>query len=192
MRNSTNDAADQLPVRLMLSLALIAAIVVLLVFASGTLQTFLAEQQVETQCRLLESSLLTLVESGAFRDVDAQNTTEGTKRVQTFTFPDSLVYLSFGGDPDPSNTGLFTSELLEDGAVICYKVQGGGKQVIWLPRGTCKFREGVFIENRWVIHGTGQSVIIRTGGTITLVFERVEKNHNGYILVHTTDEIKEE
>ena len=45
------------------------------------------------------------------RDVDDLNAAEGTKRVQTFTLPDSLVYLSFGGDPDPLNTGVFSSKL---------------------------------------------------------------------------------
>jgi hypothetical protein len=189
MKNRNSAAIDQLPIRLIMSLAIIAAIILLIVSASGPLRTFLAEQEVESQCRLLESSLSTLAESGAFRDVDDLNGAEGTKRVQTFTLPKSLVYLSFGGDPDPSNTGLFTSELLEDGAVICYKVQGGSKQVIWLPKETHKFREGAFVDDHWVIHGDGHSFIIRTGGILTLLFERVEKNHKSYILIHTTDEM---
>ena len=189
MNRRNNDATDQLPIRLMMSLAIIAAIVVLIVSASGVLRTFLAEQQVESQCRLLEASLSTMAESGAVRDVDDLHVAEGTKRVQTFTLPHSLLYLSFGGDPDPSNTGLLSSKLVEDGAVICYKVQGGSKQIIWLPKETYKFREGTFVDDHWTINGEGKSFIIHTGGIVTLIFERVQKNHMTYILVHTTDGI---
>jgi len=189
MRQRDDDAADQLPIRLMMSLAIVAAIVVLIAGASGAVRTFLAEQQVETQCRLIEASLSTMVGSGAVRDVDDLNAPQGTKRVQSISLPDSLIYLSFGGDADPLNTGVFSSGLVEDGAVIFYKVQGGSKQVIWLPKETFKFREGIFIDNHWGVHGAGQGFIIHTGGTLMLAFERVQKNHRTYILVHNTDDI---
>ncbi|MBN1861327.1 MAG: hypothetical protein JW840_07700 [Candidatus Thermoplasmatota archaeon] len=191
MRCFYNDAVEILLTRLLMSIAVIAAIILLVVFASGNLKIFLAEQQVEQQCRLVISSLSTMVEDGGCRDVDELNAAEGAKRIQSFTLPESLVYLCFGGDPDTSNTGVATSELFEDGAVIFYKVQGGGKKVIWLPKETYKFREGVFIGNRWVISGSGQSFIIRRGGSITLVFERIEKNHIKYLLIHQNDEIEE-
>jgi hypothetical protein len=192
MKPRTNDAVDQLPVRLMMSLAIVAAIILLVTVASTTLRTVLAEQAVESQCRRLESSLSTLAQSGACRDVDDAHAAEGTKRVQTFTLPDSLVYLSFGGDPDPLNTGLLTSSLLNDGAVIVYKVQGGNKHIIWLPLETLKFRAGTSINDHWVIEGQGHNALIRSGGTMTLVFERVQKNHECYILVHTTGEINKD
>ncbi len=115
-----NDAADQLPVRLLLSLVIVGAIIALVAGASGTLRIYLAEQQVESQCRALVASLSTMTESGAVRDVDDLSAAEGTKRVHTFTLPDSLVFLCFGGNPSASGTGVFSSELLEDGAVISY------------------------------------------------------------------------
>jgi hypothetical protein len=184
-----NEAVEMLPIRLIISLAVIAAIVLLIVVASGNLRTVLAEQEVEGQCRLLESSLSTMAGAGGFRDVDACSAPEGSKRMQTFSLPDSLMYLSFGGDPDPSNTGVLTPGLTEDGAVIFYQVQGGSKKVIWLPKDTYKFREGTYVDDKWVIQGDGQSYIIRRGGTISLVFERVTKNHQVYILIHENDEI---
>ena len=192
MRSRANDAVDQLPIRLMMSLAIVAAVILLFTAASTTLRTMLAEQVIESQCRRLESSLSTLAQSGACRDVDDASAPEGTKRVQTFTLPDSLVYLSFGDDPDPLNTELLSSMLLNDGAVIAYKVQGGSKHVIWLPLETMKFRAGACIDDHWVIQGTGRNVLIRTGGTVTLVFERVQKNHECYILVHTIGERNED
>jgi hypothetical protein len=184
-----NEAVEMLPIRLIISLAIIAAIAVLIVVASGNLRTVLAEHEVEGQCRLLESSLSTMVGTGGFRDVDAFSAPEGSKRMQTFSLPDSVMYLSFGGDPDPSNTGVIAPGLTEDGAVIVYQVQGGSKNVIWLPKETYKFREGTYVDNKWIIQGDGQSYIIQGGGTTTLVFERVTKNHQVYIFIHENDEI---
>jgi hypothetical protein len=182
------NAVEMIPVRLIISLVIISAIAVMMVFASSSLRTILAEHQVEQECRLLESTLSTMVGSGVPRDVDEAIAAEGTKRVQTFTLPDSLLYLSFGGNPDPLNTGVLKPGLTEDGAAIFYKVEGGSKQVIWLPKETYKFREGTYVDNKWLIKGTGQSFIIHSGGKITLVFERVQKNYVIYILVHGTDE----
>jgi hypothetical protein len=181
------DAVEMIPVRLIISIAIISAIAVMMIFASSSLRILLAEHQVEQECRLLESTLSTMVGSGVPRDVDEASTTEGTKRVQVFTLPDSLLYLSFGGDPDSLNTGVLKPGLIEGGAAIFYRVNGGSKQVIWLPKETYKFREGTYVDNKWVINGTGQSFIVHSGGKITLVFERVQKNHVIYILVYGVD-----
>ena len=182
------DAVEMIPVRLIISLAIISAIAVMLVFATSSLRTFLAEHQVEQECRLLQSTLSTMVGSGVPRDVDEASAAEGTKRVQTFTLPDSLLYLSFGGNPDLLNTGVLKPGLTEDGATIFYQVEGGSKQVIWLPKETYKFREGTYVDHKWMINGTGQSFIVHSSGKITLVFERVQKNQITYILVHGSDE----
>jgi len=188
MRKMNADAVEMIPIRLIISLAIISAIVVMMVFASSSLRILLAEHQVEQECRLLESTLSTMVGSGVPRDVDEASAAEGTKRVQTFTLPDSLLYLSFSGDPDSLNTGVLKPGLIEGGAAIFYQVEGGSKQVIWLPKETYKFREGTYVDNKWVINGAGQSFIVHSGGKITLVFERVQKNHVIYILIHGTDE----
>lgn len=187
MRQKDDTAAEMLPVRLMISIAMIAAVLLLLVGASGTLRIFLAEQQVERQCLLLQSTLATMVANGVFRDVDDCSAIEGTKRVHTLILPDSLIYLSFGSDPDLLYTEGYTSELVEDQPVIFYQVQGGSKKVLWLPNKTYKFREGTFVDGRWVINGTSKSYIIQGGGTTTLAFECVQKNHIPYILIHRID-----
>lgn len=187
MRQSNNAAVEMLPIRLIMSIAMIAAVIVLVVSAAGTLRVFLAEQQVEQQCLSLQSTLSIMIADGAFRDVDEPSASEGTKRVYTFVLPDSLVYLCFGGDPDTHRSGLFTSTLVEDGAVIFYQVQGGSKKVIWLPRHTHKFREGTYGHDQWVINGSGNSYIIHGGGTMSLVFECIQKNHRRYILIYQDD-----
>jgi hypothetical protein len=188
MRQMNANAVEMIPVRLIISIAIISAIAVMMIFASSSLRILLAEHQVEQECQLLESTLSTMVGSGVPRDVDEASAAEGTKRVQTFTLPDSLLYLSFGGDPDSLNTGVLKPELIEGGSAIFYRVDGGSKQVIWLPKEIYKFREGTYVDNKWVINGTGQSFIVHSGGKITLVFERVQKNHVIYILIHGANE----
>jgi hypothetical protein len=185
----SNDAVDQLPIRLLMSLAIVSAILLLLVGASDAVRTVLAEQQIETQCRSVEASLLTMVSNGGMRDVDDPFAGDGAKRMLTFTLPDSIVFLSFGGNPDPTNTGVLSSELLQEGSVICYKVQGGSTHVLWLPFETVRFREGILINGHWMLHGGGQSFIIHSGGIVTMVFEYVEQNHDSFILIHNTDDI---
>ena len=189
MRKINSNAVEMIPIRLIISIAIIAAIAVLLIVASSHVRIYLADHEVEQQCELLESTLSTMVASGVPRDVDEVNAAEGTKRIQVFTLPDTLLYLSFGGDPDPQNTGVFQSRLTEDGAVIFYKVEGGSKQVIWFPKDVYKFREGFYIDNKWILNGDGQSFILFHGGPVTLVFEQVQKNHVNYILIHANDTI---
>jgi hypothetical protein len=183
-------AIDHLPVRLVMSLALIAAIVCIFCGASGWMHTFLAEQQIEYQCRQLEASLRTMVQSGATRDVDDPLAVEGAKRVQRFILPDTLVFLSFGGNPDPTNQGWFTSELSGHGAAIFYKVQGGSTQVLWFPEETFRFREGFCVDSHWTLHDAGYSFILHQGGKCELIFEHVEKNHENFILIYQTDDIE--
>lgn len=190
MRRLNTYAADMIPTRLILSIVIIAAILFIMVVASSNLRIILAEHQVEQQCHFLESSLSTMIASGVSRDVDDIDDADGTKRTLTFHLPDSLIYLSFGGDPDPMNSGLYRSGLTEDGASIFYRVEGGSKKVIWLPKETCKFREGASVGNRWTLNDTEQSYVVTTGGEITLIFERVQKNHRFYILIHGYDDIE--
>jgi hypothetical protein len=131
-----------------------------------------------------------MVGSGVARDVDEVNTAEGTKRVQTFILPDSLVFICFGGDPDLENNGGRSPGLTEDGASIFYQIEGGSKHVMWLPKETYKFREGTYTNSKWVIAREGQSYILQGGGKTTLVFELVQKNHVNYILIKANDGIE--
>jgi hypothetical protein len=190
MKHLDTFAAEMIPIRLIISIAIIAVIAVLVGVGMGFLRTSLAEREVEQQCRQVTATLCTMVQSGVPRDLDEWNAAEGTKRIQTLTLPETLVYLSFGGDPDAGNTGVLHQEVTEDGSAIFYKVQGGSKQVIWLAKGTYRFREGRFSNGTWTLNGKGCSYVIDHGGRSTLVFELVQKNHVVYILIHGYDEIE--
>jgi hypothetical protein len=192
MKHLDTAAAEMIPIRLLISIFIITAIMLLVATASVHLRVSLAEQQVEQECREVQSALSTMIASGVARDVDARETSEGTIRIQTMMLPDSLVYLSFGGTPDPQSAGALRPTLTEDGSLVCYKVQGGTMQVIWFPRDTFKFREGLLQGDTWIINKGGESFIIRHGGSITLKFELVQQNHIRYILIHANDGIDEE
>ncbi len=192
MRRMNTAGVEMISIRLLISIIVITAIMLLVAIAFFHLRISLAEHQVEQECRLIQSALSTMVASGVARDVDAVDAPEGTLRIQTMMLPDTLVYLSFGGNPDPLNTGDLDPTLTEDGSVIFYKVQGGTTQVIWLPKDTYKFREGLSHGNTWTMNMTEESFIIRHGGTITLEFELVQQHHVYYILIHANDGIEDE
>jgi len=190
MRSFDCSAAEMVPIRLLVSIAIIAAIAVLLGVGIGMLRTNLAQHQVEQQCHDLIAALNTMVQGGAPRDLGDQFAPAGTTRALALSLPDSLVYLSFGGDPDVENTGALHSRVTNEGSVIYYRVDGGSKQVIWLSEERIRFREGTFSNTTWTLKGDAASYIIHRGGIITLVCELVEQDHVIYVLIHGNDGIK--
>ena len=142
-----------IPIRMIISITIVTAIAVMIAIGYQNLSVIFAENQVENECHGLESSLYTMLGSGIARDVDELTAGEGTKRVYSFTLPDSLIYLSFGVDPDPANNGHLQTGLTENGSVICYKVQGGSKHIIWLPKDQFQFREGEYSDGKWGLSG---------------------------------------
>ncbi|RLF35565.1 MAG: hypothetical protein DRM99_04395 [Thermoplasmata archaeon] len=182
-------AVDILLVRLIISIAIIAAVFFIVAFGYTYLKTVLSEKQVENDCNIIQSKIYTMLRSGVPRDVDEINAVEGTKRTCTFDLPDNIVYLAFGVDPDPDNDGYLETGLTMDGAVIFYRVDGGSKKVIWLNE-DFKFREGKYDGTKWVVNGDGQGYIITGSGRQTLNFELVEKNHRIYVLIQANDGIE--
>jgi hypothetical protein len=184
MTLSNENEGSMIPIRLLMSVAIIAAISLMVWYGMSLVHLSESTHQVENECQELQSTLLTMTGSGICRDVDDSNAAEGTKRVMTLTLPESLLYLSFGGDPDAGNTGELFHGLFEDGSSIFYKIQGLSKQVVWYPKEFIKFREGIKYNGRWVVNGSGQSFILHQGGTTTLVFEYVQQHQDTYILVY--------
>ena len=182
MKQVDDAASEMIPMRLVISIAVISFMVA---FGYNSFSVILAENQVENECDMLESKLYTMISSGVYRDVDEANTSDGTKRTHTFDFPDNLMFLAFGVDPDPDNDGNFDTGLTCNGSVIFYRITGSNKQVIWLPEEDFKFREGKYVNNKWIINKDEQGFVFSSGGKTTLTFELVEKNHEKYILIHS-------
>jgi len=182
-------ATETIPVRLIISIAIVSVIMLMVFFSFLNLKIILSENQIENDIRSLESKLCTMLSSGVARDVDETDAGHGTKRTHTFNIPENIIFLSFGCDPDENNDGILQTGLTEDGAVIYYKVSGGCKNVIWLDE-SFRFREGNFEKYKWTINGFGEGFIIDGSGELVLNFELVEKNHKTYILIHSNDMIE--
>ena len=190
MRKMDNTASDMIPIRLIISIVVIAAMVVMISVGYNNLSVALAKNQVETECGTVESKLYTMISSGIARNVDEADSCDGTKRTYTFDLPDNLIFLAFGVDPDPDDDGTFETGLTSDGSVIFYKIMGDNKQAIWLPKEKFRFREGEFADGRWIINEEEQGFIFSSGGKATLTFELVQKNHEIYILIQGNDGIE--
>jgi len=190
MRKTDEFASEMIPIRLIISIAVISAIAVMLTIGYNNLNVVFAENNVENECRSLESELYTMISSGVARDLDEIETSDGTKRIHTFSITDNIVYLSFGVDPDPENDGILKTGLTCNGSVIFYKVQGGSKHAMWLSEDNFRFREGRYVENKWIVNGDGQGFIIRNGGETSLVFELVKQDSEKLILIHCNDGIE--
>ena len=188
-RRVDTTATEMIPIRMIISIAVVAAIAVMVAIGFQNLQITASEHELENECRTLQSSLYTLISGGVARDLDEGEAPSGTTRVQTFTLPNNLIYLAFGVDPNPKNDGRLITGLTNSGNVIAYQVSSGGKQVFWLSQDMLPFREGYFHDNRWDVH-EDQGFILTTSGTTTLVFELVKRNHIQYILIHATDTIE--
>jgi len=189
MKKIDNTASEMIPIRLIISIAVMAAIALMLASGYNNLSITLSENQIENQYRTLESKLYTMLASGISRDMDEINASDGTMRAHTFDLPDNMIYLAFGIDPDPSNTGELSTGLTDDGSAVFYKVSNGNKHVIWLSEDDFRFREGNNTDSKWIINNAEQGFILQNGGKTPLIFELVQKNNEKYVLIHANDNI---
>ena len=189
MKKIDNIAADMIPTRLIISIAIIAAITLLVAFGYLNFKISSAENSLEQECRAIESELFSMVSSGVARDVDELNADDGTIRSCSMSLPDNLIYLSFGVDPDSDNDGVLETGLTINGSVMFYKVEGGSKKAVWLDE-DFKFREGLFYGGKWIINGAGQGYILQGGGKSSLIFELVKKSNESFVLIHSNDHIE--
>jgi hypothetical protein len=181
MRRCDALGVEMIPIRLVISIAVIGAIVGL--WASGMLVAGPTSDAglLRRECEGAVSTLASLVRGGAARDLRDPDAPLGTRRIVTFDVPAGCVYLSFGGDPDPDGDGVMTSEAAGSSAVIVFLVQGAGKEAVWLSE-PVGFRAGVYDGSRYIL-GPG-SLILHTAGKARLAFELVRDAAAMYILVY--------
>jgi len=187
MRKIDTIAADMIPIRLIISLAVVASISMLVGFGFLNLKISNSEDDVECQMNNIQSKMYNMIASGIARDVDEVDASDGTKRRITLSLPDNLAFIGFGVDPDENNDGVLKSGLTDQGNVIFYKIHGGSKKVIWFEN-KIRFREGKINGDKWVLNNPPQGFIISKGET-TIVFELVERFNEKYILIQCNDGI---
>lgn len=189
MRKMDTFAADMIPIRLIISVVVIAAITLMVVFGHNMLSVTLSENSLSKQVSELESKLYSMIKGGVARDVYEVNAANGTSRSFSFDLPNNLNYIAFGVDPDPDNNGVVETGLTEDGCCIFFKIEDNSKQVIWLDK-EYRFREGYYDGSKWVINSDDQGFIInKPGGKALITFELVERSNIYYILIQATDNI---
>lgn len=188
MRKNNRYAAETIPIRLLISIVLISTILLLMGIGYKNFVVSLAQHQIEGECRDLLSQLQTMVISGVARNIDEINAADGSTRIYTFQLPTNLRYLAFGVDPDPSNTGSLQTGLTEDGSLLCYQIEGGSKQVMWLPKDQFRFRKGEYRNGTWNILGAGEGFVVARTGKTTVQFELIQYKADQYILIQYVEQ----
>jgi len=166
-----------IPVRVLISIVVAGVVAALAFEGLQYAMKVVAEKQVERECDELITRISAMIAGGNARDITNPNDIGDKRRVE-INLPDELDYLAFGVDPDDT-----TSELIDDGSCIFYKIEGMGKRVVWLDN-SIKFRKGINDNGRWIIDEPEQGFVINGGGKYTITFELV-KDTGGtkYILI---------
>lgn len=173
-----------IPVRVVISIAVGAAIIGLVFLGLQFADETTAQEKVQRACDSLEASLTTTIQGDA-RDVDNPPDSPGSTYHWSPTLPSELSYLGLGVDPDPDNDGTLQGGITDTGNCIYYKTEGGDKQAIWLDE-NIQFRTGSLNDGRWTIEQP-DGYVIQGGGTVNLTFEAVEKQSQRYILIRADD-----
>lgn len=177
-------AAEMIPIRLIISISLIAAIMLLATMGLHSAQITQSEHQLENQINQLKAELFTLLKSGSCRDIDIPGAPLGTTREIELSLPENLCYLSFGVDPDSDNNGHLETGLTDEGRVICYQIDGGSKHIEWLDD-EFMFREGFMDDTQWMTSDNGY--IIDTSGKVSFLVEFVKHQEKQILLIHAQD-----
>jgi hypothetical protein len=168
------------PIRVLVSIAVIAAIAGLCYCGMREQRVAAAEARMEVLCQHIVAELSSLVAGGSARDLGDCTAPPGTRRILAVELPGPCLYLCFGADPDPDDDGVLTTALLHSTAVMVYRVQGGGTHAVWLPYPAVGFRSCSPTDARVALDA---SVIVQGPGKTVLSFELVSDSHGMYILV---------
>ncbi len=144
MRNLASDtvAADTIPLKLVVYLGLLAAVLILAVQAWYTMSPVLEEAQIKSQVEAASLSIRSIQE-GYARDSAESHSPEGIMCTLKFSFPASVRYISFGVDPDPECNGqLHDSEWVLENNTIIYQYKNGVKKRLFLEGKPVHFIKG--------------------------------------------------
>jgi len=198
MRSLTSDttAADTIPMKLVLYLGLLAAVLVLLIQSWNTANPVLEEAQIKAQVEAASLAILSIQE-GYARNSAESHSPEGTMCTLKFTLPASVRYISFGVDPDPDCNGqLSDSEWIPENNTIIYQYKNGVKKRLFLEGKPVNFIKGEKdSQGNWMLSGNHKSTQIpltheKTGVVIEspvsgeFLFELVTQNGIRYTMSH--------
>ncbi|MCQ1535245.1 hypothetical protein FTO70_05985 [Methanosarcina sp. KYL-1] len=139
---SDTRAADTIPLKLVVYMGLLAAVLLLLAQAWQGASPLLEEAEVKAQ---VEDAALSLrsIQGGYARELEDSRSPEGSMCTLTFSLPPSVSYLSFGVDPDPDCNGNFSdSEWTLENNTLIYQYKNGIKNRILMEGETVRFAAG--------------------------------------------------
>ena len=190
MRSLASDttAADTIPMKLILYLGLLAAVLILLIQAWNIADPVLEDAQIKAQVEAASLAILSIQDGYS---------PEGTMCTLKFTFPASVRYISFGVDPDPDCNGqLSDSEWIPENNTIIYQYKNGVKKRLFLEGKPVNFIKGEKdSQGNWMLSGSQKSTQIpltheKTGVVIEsqvsgeFLFELVTQNGIRYTMSH--------
>lgn len=176
------DAAELIPIRLIMSVTIIGVVSVL--FTSGiiTLENQTSNHQLDQQINDFEASVQVLMQQGSARDINDPLSSNGSKRTFVFYLPNNIEFLSFGGDPSIQKQD---NETLSNPLImgIFYQFKGKTRQVVWLESSYGMLR-GHYENNRWIPTKIPDPLILNSPGTATLNVELIKMNDLLYLLLY--------
>jgi hypothetical protein len=145
-------AADTIPLKLVVYLGLLAAVLLLLAQAWNVVASpVLQEAEIKTQAETASLTLLS-IQGGYARDSADRYSPEGSMCTLTFSLPPSVRYISFGVDPDQECNGNLTdSGWVPENNTLVYQYKNGVKKRVLLEGTPVHFIKGIpNSEGTWI------------------------------------------
>ncbi len=135
-------AADTLPLKLVVYLGLISAVLILLAQAWHATIPVLEDAQINDQVETASLSILSIQDGHARNSADLYSP-EGSMCTLKLFLPASIRYISFGVDPDPECDGnLSDSRWSMENNTIVYQYKNGVKERMLLEGKSVNFVKG--------------------------------------------------
>ncbi len=173
-------AAEMIPIRLLLSVAIISVITFLTFAGFQQIQSAGEIDSFEKDLLMLKVELSTLYATGAPRDLRDPFAPAGTSRVFSIYIPSTVTVVRFGSYifDDPLRPGY--DEKSTSG--IFYKTVSGSEQVIWCDP-LIHFLKGTLQDSRWISSDDPIIFYMSGGGRLDVTYELVLYDDDVFVLI---------
>jgi len=173
-------AAEFIPIRLLISITVIAVITFLVFTGFTSIQSTGELESFRNELKMMRSEIALLYATGEQRELEDPFASSGTKRIFTVHIPRSVIRLSFGSY-GPSYELTVTDESASSG--IFFTMQDGSQEVVWCDD-SVDFRAGISVDDRFVTDGSRPCFSFRKDCEMNVTFELVSQNDQKFILIY--------
>jgi hypothetical protein len=174
-------ASEMIPIRLLMSITIISAIMLLAFVGFQRIDTTTEMQRFEDELVVLRSELSLLCKTGESRDVRNPGAPSGSTRVFSFHIPSSLSTLSFGSYPWVSSSMDQYESDISSG--IFYQNTLGETKALWCDSSII-FRKGIYQDSRWITSDETPYFTFSDSATLTVTFEKVYDTASTVIIIY--------